>query len=388
MAIRKCAREDPAFSRLLQVYEHREQTAQAWRSAGKKVVAKLGFDVPDEMVIAAGMLPVQVYADPDQSLEKTDTYLEFAFDPLVRHQFEKIVDGTYQTQADFLAISNSTDVVIRVFLYLREMRRQGLEQIPPVTFLDWLFTRHRLYQQRNELTVQMFWQQLEQWSGQPITEAALREAMHLCNENRQALRTMQALRRGETVRITGCEALVIIGAGFFMEKQEHTALVRQVTAAAQQWDPVSGVRVFLTGSAQEDTQLYQMIEELGAVVVGEDHDWGDRSFDRDCNPDYPVVRSLVDRYMLREFSAKKAFVSQRVDALLRQVADSNAQAVLFYNHIYEEAASWDYPSQAAALRNAGIPSASFAKMYYPVTANPELPDALKKFLQGEAICHG
>ena len=38
-------------------------------------------------------------------------------------QFEKLVDGTYKSQADFLAVSNSTDVIIRVFLYLREILR-------------------------------------------------------------------------------------------------------------------------------------------------------------------------------------------------------------------------------------------------------------------------
>lgn len=125
-----------------------------WRAQGKKVVGKLGFDVPDELLIAADMLPVQIYADPDRSLEETNKYLEYAFEPVVRAQFEKLIDGTYGEQLDALAISNSTDVVIRIFLYLRELHRVEPEKnLPPFAFIDWLFTRHQMHQKRNEFVM-------------------------------------------------------------------------------------------------------------------------------------------------------------------------------------------------------------------------------------------
>ena len=82
-------------------------------------------------------------------------------------------------------------------------------------------------------------------------------------------------------------------------------------------------------------------------------------------PEMPPVRALVDRYMLREFSSKKAFVSQRVEALDREVEAAGAESVLFYFHIYEEAASWDYPSQKESLEGRGIKTLYFAKMHWP-----------------------
>lgn len=63
--------------------------------------------------------------------------------------------------------------------------------------------------------------------------------------------------------------------------------------------------MFYTGAEQEDTSLYEKIEAQGMVIVGEDTNWGDRYYNRDYNLDYPATRALVDRYMLREFSAKK-----------------------------------------------------------------------------------
>ena len=380
MSIRSCALESRAFAALKNVYDHREEAAARWRAQGKKGVAELGCDVPDELVIAAGMLPVRVYADPEKPLDGTNKYLEYAFDPTVRAQFEKIVDGTYHSQADYLAISNSTDVIIRVFLYLRELKRVEPDKpVPPLAFIDWLFTRHRLHQTRDEFVIGLFKRQLEEWAGREITDEQVRAAGRGCNENRRALREMARLRHGREVRISGSEALVIIGAGLFMEKDAHTALVRQVTEDAKNWPVLTGPRVFYTGANQEDTALYDKIEAAGMVVVGEDTDWGDRHYDRDYNPDYPVIRGVVDRYLLREYSAKKATAAQRVAALDREVDAAGARGVIFYTNQYDEVATWDMPGQRRSLSARGISHITFGRMQWPVDKNEGLDEKLAGF---------
>ena len=367
MSIRPCALQNPVFCRLKEIYDNREQEARRLRASGRKVIGLWGADVPEELILAAGMQPIRIYAEPGGPMEEADTYLEYAFDPMVRAQFQKVVDGSYQELADAIAISNSTDVLIRIYLYLRELNRVEQERgLPPIAFIDWLFTRRRMHQERNELVMKLFWEQVEAWAGHSVSGEAVREAAVICNENRQALRELDALRRGERVHITGSEMLVAIGSGFFMECREHTELLRQLAEEAGQWPQIAGQRVFFTGSMQTDTGLYERIEEQGLVIVGEDHDWGGRSFDRDYNRNYPPLRALVDCYMLREFSSKKAFVSQRVEALERQVKAVKAKGVIFYTNLYEDAASWDYPSQRARLEEQGIETLHCAKMPWPL----------------------
>ncbi len=374
--------ESKAFLALKDAYDHREKGAAAARAAGVKVVGELGFDVPEELVLAAGMFPVRIYADPGKSLEETDKYLEYSFEPVVRAQFEKIIDGTYGSQLDYLAISNSTDVIIRIFLYLRELKRVEPEKpVPPITFIDWLFTRHRLHQMRDEFVIDLFKKQLEEWAGREITDEQIREAGAVLNENRRALRQMAQLRHGQEVRISGSEAMVIIGAGFFMDKKEHTALVKQVTEDAKSWPVLEGPRVFYTGANHEDLALYEKIEAAGLVIVGEDTDWGDRSYDRDYNPELPVIRGVVDRYLFREFSAKKAFVSQRVEALDREVNAAGAEGVIFYTNQYDEVATWDMPKQRKSLESRGIKHITFGRMQWPVSRNEGLDEKLAAFAQ-------
>ena len=380
MHIRNCAAQNPAFARLLDAYENREKAARQWREKGGKVVGKMGFDVPDELIIAAGMLPIQIYADPRKELKETNKYLEFAFEPVVRAQFEKLIDGTYADQIDYLAISNSTDVIIRIFLYLRELHRQEPERrMPEISFIDILFTRHRLHQTRNEFVFDLFRKDVERWAGHPVTDEDIRKAGIICNENRAALRAMAELRHGKEVRISGSEAFVIISAGLFMERTAHTELVRAVTEAAKSWPVLEGPRVFFTGAEQEDTTLFEMIEDAGMVIVGDDINWGDRYYDRDFNMNYSVLRALVDRYMLREFSAKKATPQERLGALDREVDAAGAEGVIFYTHLYDEVAAFDIPKQKKSLEGRGIKTITFGKMLWPEDKNEGLQEKLTAF---------
>lgn len=378
--IRECAKNNQWFSKLLEIYENREHEARAARAAGKKVVGTLGCDVPDELVMAAGMLPVAICADPDLPLTETDRYLEYSFDPVLRAKFEAVVDGSCAQYMDHLAISNSTDTIIRIWLYLREIQRTEPEKpIPELWFIDWLFTRKMMHQVRNEGTIGLFIEELEKWSGSAITDEAVYEAAKICNRDRAALRRIQELRRADKPRINGSEALVIIGASLLMDRGAHAEIVEKLADDAAQWPELEGPRVFVTGSAHESTYVYDLLEDAGVVIVGEDHDWGDRVYERDFDLTLEPVRAAVDRYMLRSFSSKKAFVSQRVQALNKSAEACRADGVLFYLNIYEESGSWDYPSQKQTLEEKGILTCSQVKMQYPAEKNTELKEALQAF---------
>jgi len=378
MNIRACAGNSDAFRKLKYSYDNRDEYAQICKSKGQKIIAALGADVPRELVLAAGMDQIKVYADENKELILTDKYLEYTFDPVIRSSFEKLIDGSYTKLSDAIVISNSTDVIVRIFLYLRELKRVEPERdIPEISFIDWLFTRGRMYEERNKLILGLFKAQLEKWAEKSISEEEIKAAAKLCNENKAALRKIQSLRNEN--RITGSEALVIIGSGFFMNIKEHTRLVNELAAEAASWPALDLKKILFTGSNQENTKLYEMIEEAGMNVIYEDHDWGARVYDRDFNLSIPALEAAVDCYMMREFSSKKAFVSQRVAALNRELDSCGADAVIFYTNIYEEAASWDYPSQKKSLEERKVNSLGLFKMQWPVEKNTGLKNRLNEF---------
>lgn len=374
MTIRQCALANEAFQTLKHYYEHRMEYIDR---CGKKTVAILGWGVPEEMIRAHGMVACPVCADKNSSLHEADTYLEYSFAPKARRWFDAIMGGGGRFHADFIAIADSEDVVNRINYYLREVIREEPDRrMRELYFVDLLFSRHMMYQLWNEKAYCRFEQQLSAWGGQ-MPEGALERELALSNRIISRLRELSGLRKGDRPRITGTESLIITGSGFYMDKEEYLQLLTTLADEAKSWDEVCGTRVFFSGSAQEDTCVYELIEDSGAVIVGEDHNWGDRYCEKAFREDIPAVRAMVDKYMLTSPTAQKGLVAERVAYIKDAVTASNAEAVLFYNDIYEEAASWDHPSQKSALDAMGIPSVNLCKMPYPPEKSAEVPGLIK-----------
>ena len=71
------------------------------KNSGKKTVWTLGCDVPDEIIIAAGMLPVRL-SGKYENQPNADKYLENSFGPDWRAMFEKIMCGESKGLYDFI----------------------------------------------------------------------------------------------------------------------------------------------------------------------------------------------------------------------------------------------------------------------------------------------
>lgn len=378
MSIRKDALENKAFMQMKAVYDNREAVVREWKAQGKKVIGTLGYDVPEELVMAAGMMSYGIYADNDQDLSGIDRYLEFSFPPAVRGQFAKIIDGSDKELMDYLVIGNSTDVMVRIYYYIREVKALEPERnVPELYFIDWLFTKYRMHQLRNETIISDFRKQLEVWSGKEITDSAIKEASEICNENRTLLERISHLRKEG--HITGSEALIIIGSSMYMEKQKHSELLKELLTDAADWEKTALVKVFVTGSAHEHADFYEMLEDAGMTAVSEDHDWGDRYWNKATDTKLTPVKGIVDRYMLRSAGVKRSFVSERVKEVCDSVEKCGAQGMILYTHDYDDAPSWDFPEQSKALAEMNVKTMQLSRQQYDVKNNPEIPGLLQAF---------
>jgi benzoyl-CoA reductase/2-hydroxyglutaryl-CoA dehydratase subunit BcrC/BadD/HgdB len=374
-----------AFDELTHAYHERDRAALEWKAQGGQVVGCLGSDVPEEFLIAAGFLTVRVCGDPRVSAEAADRYIERAFDPFVRSQFARIVvDGAY-SYLDHLIVSRSSDALVRVFYYLRELRRvEPSLPIPDLYFFDFLHSRYRtsaLYNRDRACDLKSV---VERWCGRPIAPEALTAAIATCEENRRLLRQLVALRAPGVARVSGVQALQAIGASMFVPREEHSRLLRAFLAEAEEYPPLSGVRLFVTGSAQDHSHFYELLESSGAVVVAEDHDWGNRHFSGEIDTTVDPTDAIVDHYHLRPPSTSRASVSMRVTALVEQVRAADAQGVIFYILEKDDAPSWDFPEQRKALEAAGIPVLLLDRQPYQLADMEKLRHDISAFVESIA----
>ncbi len=372
MAIRKAALSDPSFLKLKKAYDDRKAVLKSWKDGGKKVVCVAGYDVPDELILAAGMVPFRVtgyYGGERKSAEK---YLEYSFGAIWKGLWESIAED-YAGLADRLAFSNSTDMFLKLYYYFRTLKRLEPERVlPELFYIDYELVDKKLKsQERNEKELRRFKAQLEEWSGNKITAEALRDAIVLCNEYRDALGAFSQLRKKENCRVTGSEALVVIGGSLFMERSEAIETVKAVTAAAAAWPEAKGTRVYYVGSPQEITEVYEIAEDAGCNIVGEDHDMGARMFDTNVRTDIEPISALVERIMTRMPGSEKGSIKERVRFVGEKLEDTQAGLLLTFMNNNDEAYVWDYPSiKNQVLDPKGIASYTIEKQTWPLT-DPE-----------------
>lgn len=371
-----------ATRELIRAYRQRI-TPPRQRPAGHgPLVGCLGHDVPIEILIAAGYQPVRVCGDPDGSAAAADRYLERAFDPLVRAQFARIVGGAY-AHLDHLVISNSADALIRVFYYLRALRRSEPQlPIPPVYFFDFLHSSDPASARYNLERVRDLQLAAESWSGRAITPERFAAAMAACNEVRRLQRQLAALRRGPVLRISGTEAIQVLGASLYMPLDQYARLLRAFLAGIERRPPLTAARVFLSGSPHDHERVYQLVEDCGATIVGEDHHLGLDLSAGEMDPAAEPTAAIAGWYQRRPLRSSQATVSQRVAELTAQVRAAGARGVIFYILDRDDAPAWDFPEQQRALAQLGIPILLLDRQPYRLENPTELRRRVAAFLAG------
>lgn len=381
MAIRKQALACEAFTRLKSAYDGRKQVLAAWKRSGKGVVCIAGYDVPEEIILAAGMLPFRVTGYYGGERPSADKYLEYSFGAIWKGLWESVAED-YAGLMDYLVFCSSSDMFLKLFYYFRTLRRLEPERkLPELKYLDFELVEHVFKtQERNERELRDLIECVEGWSGRKITPEGLREAVALCNEYRAALREFAALRAPGERRVTGSEALTVIGGSMFMEKREAIETVRAVTQAAKDWEKAEGAAVYYIGSPQETTEVYELAEENGLNIVGEDHDMGDRMFDTQVRETIEPVSALAERLLKRMPSSEKGSIPARVRAVGEKLTETGADGLLTFMNNNDEAYVWDYPSiRKNVLEPRGIPSCTVQKQTWPLTEPEALAAQFRDF---------
>lgn len=382
MVERECTKKSKAFLSLKDVYENRERSVAGIKASGKKVIWTFGGNVPDEVIYAAGMVPVRGWGCP-RPWPEADKYLELSFGDMWRSLFESIMNGERRGLMDGLVFSSNLTMLGKLYSYISTISAREPERgLPKTALIDYeVMDQSYIFFDRNCLNTQEFAGLMEQWSGIKITDEALHEAIATYNEYRQALRAFLDLRRGENCRVTGCEALTVIGATLVMEKTKCIPLLLKLVEDAETWPVVDGVRVFYTGSQQESTLVYSMIEAAGGNVVGEDHDWGDRVADHDIKDIliYPLD-AITERctYMLP--NSERSRVKVRAKLIPELIRAAGAEAFLVYMNFNDEAYIWDYPTQKKVLDAEGISSYLVTKQTIPLKDAPGVQEGLNEFI--------
>jgi len=364
-------------------YQKRDLAAKEWKEKGGKVVGYFCNNVPEELILAAGFFPLRLSGDPQSGTEEAVKYKFGRYAPpegFVSSTLNMILTGRYDF-LDYLIIPHARDSIHNLYAGLSNIKTSNPTlKLPYMYFLDNLHTTFWLSQLYNRDRWIDFKNNLEEWSGKEISNESLSQAIAIGIENKKLLKQVATLRTAKPPRISGVEALQIIGSSMFMLKKEHNILLKQFLDGADKLPARDGVRIFVEGSPLDNLQIYEIIESCNALVVAEDNCWGNRSFDVPVKASLDPMEAIIDMYNNKPPCPRIHPLNRRIKYCVDNAIEAKAQGVIF-NVMANDSQAWDIPDEIKALEEKGIPSLYLKNQPYMITDPEELKASIANFIK-------
>ena len=334
---------------------------------GIKIVGYMpGGYVPEELILAAGAVPVCLARGGNHAVvELAGAYVVRWLDTFCRSQIGYGLSGDdpYYNLIDILVIP-ITDNHMRGVSDILDYNTD-LEIFP--FGVPHKKDRHALKYYTQGIA--RLKSRLEILTGKEITESSLREAVDLCNRERDLFRNISLMRKSESIPITSKDFVGLHHASFFADKRVMVDVLGSLYEMFKKGVSLSqdSPRILLTGStlAQGDNNILDLIGQAGGLVVMEEFAEGMRPYWESVKTDGNLLEDLADCYFWRRvppawFRPDK----ERLDFLVKLAEDYNVKGVIWYQLMYRESyklESYYFPN--ILKRETGLPMLTLESDY-------------------------
>lgn len=325
--------------------------ARKRKEQGQKVIGWLPTDVPEELIHAAGAFPVVILGIND-NIHLADAHLQTWACSLMRGCLESGLNGTLDF-LDGVIIPHKCDTTrMLVGIWRHNLNTPYIDNYLMPRQVDRPSARTYL---RGELA--RLKGNLEKCTGKIITDEDLGASIKIFNDNRIALNRLYQYHAANTAFISSRAIYTVIKAAMYMDKAEHTALVQELLQELYNVFPKKDdrVRLAVSGGVWEPPEIFDMLEELGAVVVADDLLTGARYLRAEVTPDGDLLDALAVRQLNRiPFGGFDSTTKERRAYLIEMVQKANAKGLVFLHLKFCEPENYDYNDMREALKQAGI----------------------------------
>lgn len=343
--------------------ENRHETIKKWKKENdRKVIGYLCCVTPEEMIYAAGALPVKITGS-SESPQEVDDHIPRYGCAYARSCIDLAARGVYD-YLDAVVIPNTCDLIQKLEYWWRVVVRrpstivQGLETTPYVYYIKYPEkVTGREVSHYYQLELRAFKQYLERVTGQFISDDMLSKAIEVYNEHYRLMEKLEDLRKAQPPAITGYEAWELQMASLGMPKDEHNRLMRsyleEIPKGEEKQQPQRGVRIYLSGGAMDaqGAGLFKIIEECGGQVVSEDisvqscHYKGVK-----IDTSKPPLKAIADRSLgtpcprnTYEASLSSLYPTHRWEYIKKGIEGYSVQGAIFYTIGYCECRACEMP---------------------------------------------
>ena len=340
------------------------EAVKEWKAAvpGRKAIGYMPVYVPRELIHAAGMLPVGILGGGDQiEVIQGDAYYQSYICRIPRSTIELGLTGRLDC-LDGMLFPSICDVI------------RNLSGMWQMLFKDKYVRYVDVPQNYQDNVGGVFYQQemqqirddLGKMRGSPITDEELNASIAVYNENRQAIRDLYAYRAAKPWQAPTSEVYLLLRAGMVLPVEQHTQLVRDYLAAAEQVSRPKrdNARVVINGSfcEQPPLALIKSIEMAGCYVVDDDFLLVTRWLLDEVPANAKPLEELSKAFLHRSASTAAKYDATREEKgvfLMKQVKTRGAEGVIFAAPSFCDPALLERPMLQDVLSQHGIPHTAF-----------------------------
>ncbi|MFQ5722027.1 MAG: benzoyl-CoA reductase, bzd-type, subunit N, partial [Candidatus Aminicenantales bacterium] len=335
-------------------YENRHQYARDWKKrTGGKVIGYFCTYVPEEILYAAGVLPVRILGSHEPQ-DVTEPHIFGMFCPFCRDCLAQGLKGRYD-YLDGIMIAQSC-------LHIRQAFTSWQLHIP-VDFSYYLPMPNNVQSQRalpylsGEL--EAFKRALEKWLGKEISDYDLETGIEVVNKSRRLTRELYDMRKKENPPLTGLEAMYTVVSSQMVDKHDYSLALAKILEELpqRQQENSSKIRLMILGSEDDDTEFIRMVESLDALFVVDDHCTGSRYFWNEVQSNQNLIEAIAARYVKRVPCPSKDWPQRtRIDHIKRLAKDWQVKGAVVIQQKFCDPHELDIPAIIKSLKEIGVPS--------------------------------
>ena len=345
---------------------------------GKKVFGWLCTYVPEEIIHAAGILPIRItgYAQ-ETELDDGNAYLYINNCSFSRSCLQMGLRGEYD-YLDGVVAGSTCDGARRLFDLWQYYIKVPFHHIITVP-RKYTERAHGLYYEQ----VAQFKEHLEQYLDTRITDEALLKSISVYNESREALKKLYQLRKLDKPPITGAETMEVLNASQRMAKEQFNQYLCELLdeLAVSGIEHGSRARLMVTGSVMNNPEFIRSIEELGGLVVTDELCTSTRYWSDPVVLDGRSPLEAVSRRYLNNFPCARMVPSdERFDRILQLARDYKVDGVISQIIRYCVPYAHDLPLLTDRLKKAGIPTLAL-DVEYGTSGSGQISTRVQAFLE-------
>ncbi|MFH1625460.1 MAG: 2-hydroxyacyl-CoA dehydratase family protein [Pseudomonadota bacterium] len=332
------------------IYLRRHDIAKEEKAKGKKIFGYYCCHVPEELIHAAGILPVRISGSLE-NITEADSHLQQYICSFARSSLDQALKGRYG-YLDGVVIPKTCDIIRNMYsVWARDVA------VPHYFYLSVPAKNTKESRVCLAEEFKAFKSSLEGLYGGEIPEEALERSIEVYNENRRLLKTLYGLKGEDNPQISGSDFYRAVQAGFVISKERHNDMLSTLLKTVSPADdsPKKKLRVLVTGTEFENIAILKLIEEQGALIVADDLCVGTRYFWDLVNTDGDLIHALVNRYLGKIPCPCKHPSDDRIDNIVRQVQEYKADGVISVVQKFCDTHLYEHPYLKERLEREGVP---------------------------------